>query len=168
MFIAIQAIGQPTVLSNVINEGSNSYISGTFLDRSGNRVNPNTVTYTVSDVRTGNLLVPEITAARSPAGVGTPTPTYPSTLVLDLPICASRKFAGISEEKKRITIRFTYNSGTKLGTSEAEWNVHELENLIVVTNTPTPSAVGASPTPTKGAEDCSALTAPTPTNTPIP
>lgn len=155
-----------TQLNNSINEGSISYAGGTFLDKDGNRVNPETITYWGNDVRTGAELFPPRTPPRSPTVGASPSPTYPPNLSFSIPVCETRMFTNNNQEAKRVTFSFGY-AGSKVGTGCVEFQVNQLPNLQVITPTPTPSAVGASPTPTFGGWfDCISTQAPTPTPTP--
>lgn len=152
-------------LSKSVDEGSHSWIGGTFYDKDGNKTTPDSISFWVTDVRTGEILVPERTPPRMATGTPTPTaigasptPTfkYPSTVVFELPVCASRMLTtNQATEDKRITVKFIY-SGTKLKTSEAEWKVNQTSGLIV------------NPPSTPGNECTPAIApTPTPTNTPV-
>lgn len=161
---AMQARGEKVTLRNSIEEGNTSWISVSIQDKNGQPVNPDSVTWDVRDQSSGEVLVPETTPTRPSVGAGTPTPTYPSSMVIKLSSCASRIVRERETEYKVLTVKCAHGGNSQDDCSgEATWMVNNLRSIEV--SPPTTPGGGCSvgyrdtPTPTK---------TPTPTRTPTP
>jgi hypothetical protein len=103
----------------IVNERSNCRITVTFKDEFGNLVVPTRVWYSIYCPDKGTVVVPD-------------TEIIPSASSVDISVLAEQNSiigSCLTQQKRLVTIRFTYDGGEKQGTAEYEYAVLHLTRV---------------------------------------